>query len=375
MKLQYTKNHIIQLDGLRFFAILMVMFAHFAQWQFDSIVIRSFPFVYGVTLFFVLSGFLITRILIENKAKYEEAGRPKKSLIKAFYIRRFLRIFPVYYLTIFVLLAISLPNIREYFWWLVTYTINILQTVENAHPENFQHFWSLAVEEQFYLIWPWLMLFVSRKHLEKVIIATIFIALSSKLLFFFMNWGWLANSSFTINCMHALGLGALVAYWSMYRKGFFEKLASPVITYSVIAFYALYLFVQTYFDIQILNVVFNEFFFAVGSAVIIIRASQNRFRYLGKAILENRFVTYSGKISYGIYIFHLYVPALSLFLSKELGIRVENRVALFIYQYFLAFLLAHLSWKYFENPINSLKSRFPYFKKKELAEPVPVIKK
>ena len=109
------KEYIIQFDGLRFYAIFMVMIAHWFQWQFNNPVINGFPFAQGVTLFFVLSGFLITDILIRNKLKYESSARSKKQMVISFYGRRFLRIFPIYYLTLFFFADYQLPKNQRTF--------------------------------------------------------------------------------------------------------------------------------------------------------------------------------------------------------------------------------------------------------------------
>jgi peptidoglycan/LPS O-acetylase OafA/YrhL len=206
------KEHIVQLDGIRFFAVSMVILAHSVQWQWVQPWLTMLPLSQGVTLFFVLSGFLITKILLSNRDKYAEYNMGKSPLIKNFYIRRFLRIFPIYYLTIFFLFFINYGNAREIFPWLVSYTTNIYQSVHSVGLVSFNHFWSLAVEEQFYLFWPWIILFVNRKYLAGIIISTIVAGLLSKLYIFLFVQSWMAGAYFTLSCMHALGLGALIAW-------------------------------------------------------------------------------------------------------------------------------------------------------------------
>jgi peptidoglycan/LPS O-acetylase OafA/YrhL len=132
--------HIIQLDGLRFFAILMVLIAHWLQWQTNKPIYKAFPFTEGVTLFFVLSGYLITDILLRNKLKYEQLSISKLPLIRVFYIRRILRIFPIYFLTIFFLLFISYRNIKEIFPWLATFSSNIYMSFKSEYMGDFNHF-------------------------------------------------------------------------------------------------------------------------------------------------------------------------------------------------------------------------------------------
>ena len=78
----HINKHIIQLDGLRFFAVLMVMIGHWLQWKWTNPVLLKIPFVHGVILFFVLSGFLITRILLSNRDKYNESQKNKFFSIK-----------------------------------------------------------------------------------------------------------------------------------------------------------------------------------------------------------------------------------------------------------------------------------------------------
>ena len=124
--LNNNQTHITQLDGLRFFAVTSVMFAHWIKWKLDIDLIKNIPFTNGVILFFVLSGFLITKILLTNKDKYEAENKNKSSLIKSFYIHRILRIFPIYYLVVFATVAINYEYARELFPWLSTFSINIL---------------------------------------------------------------------------------------------------------------------------------------------------------------------------------------------------------------------------------------------------------
>jgi len=360
-----TNSYIVQLDGLRFFAIFMVMIAHWAQWQFNHPVINGFPFTHGVTLFFVLSGFLITDILLKNKIKYEDSYQPKKYLLKSFYIRRFLRIFPIYYLTIFLLYFIKYQNTQDIFPWLVTYTSNIYQSIHNIGVGDFNHFWSLAVEEQFYLIWPWLMIFTPNKHIAKVIIFTIILSIASKLYITIYVQKWMANSYFTLSCMNSLGLGALLAYWAIYKKNILDFfLKSYWVLGSIVLYFAIHYFsLFKQWDWYI--VILDEFIFSIMAAIIINYASKNKFKHIFKYILENKFIVYCGKISYGLYVYHLFIPALFWFIAPYIGLNVTNKYTLFVFYFGLTFVIAHLSWKIIESPINSLKRKFPYFGKEE----------
>jgi len=148
-----------QLDGIRTLAVLMVIVSH---WYRGS----DLPLLYyggamGVGLFFVLSGFLITHILLGQQARFQEGGSEVKSaILKTFYIRRTLRIFPIYYLYVAALLMLGTGQAREIWAWLITYTYNFQLFLTNHwHSGYVEHLWSLAIEEQYYLIWPALLLF------------------------------------------------------------------------------------------------------------------------------------------------------------------------------------------------------------------------
>jgi len=355
-------KHIIQLDGLRFYAVLMVMIAHWLQWQWTNPVLTKIPFVHGVTLFFVLSGFLITRILLENRDKYNKNHIKKTHLIKNFYIRRFFRIFPIYYLLIFGLLIFNYKNTQELFPWLVTYSSNIYQSINNVYIGDFNHFWSLAVEEQFYLFWPFVIVFIKPKKTFITIILTIILALIVRTYLYLYVGKWMATSYFTLSCMHALGLGALLAFIKMYKPKIANTLSKPVLLYFIMVLYIASLFLQNRFNLSWYKEIFDDFFFAILATFIILRASKNGFKGFLKLVLENKFVVYSGKISYGLYVFHLFIPTLFYYIAPRIGLSITNKYTIFIAFYFLTFLVSHLSWKLIESPINKLKNRVPYIK-------------
>jgi peptidoglycan/LPS O-acetylase OafA/YrhL len=164
----------IQIDGLRCFAIISVMIAHWIAWDTINPILNSAPWGNGVILFFVISGFLITNILLEQKQKIDTFKISQQHALKIFYLRRFFRIFPIYFLLLFFLYYIDYPNIRQNFIWFITYTSNILQGITNKDVGNLSHLWSLAVEEQFYIIWPLFIFFIPEKHLLKFFILTLY---------------------------------------------------------------------------------------------------------------------------------------------------------------------------------------------------------
>jgi peptidoglycan/LPS O-acetylase OafA/YrhL len=280
-----SHKHIIQLDGLRFFAVLMVMIGHWLQWKWTNPILLKIPFVHGVILFFVLSGFLITRILLSNRDKYNESQKNKFLLIKNFYFRRFFRIFPIYYLLIFFLFIINFENTRELFPWLISYSSNIYQSINNVNIGNFNHFWSLAVEEQFYLFWPFIILFIKPNKTLLTIIIAILLALIVRTYLFFYVGKWMATSFFTLSSMHALGIGALLAYVKLYKPKVGKKLANPRWLYLVSVLYVLALIIQNKFNLAWQKAILDHFFFSILSFFIILRASENNFKGLAKKVL------------------------------------------------------------------------------------------
>ena len=357
-----NQNHISQLDGLRFFAVTSVMFAHWIKWKLDFELIKNIPFTNGVILFFVLSGFLITKILLTNKDKYEAESKNKTSLIKSFYIRRALRILPIYYLVVFATVAINYQYARELFPWLATFTINIYQSIENISVGDFNHFWSLAVEEQFYLFWPWLILFTPRKHFLKLIIGIIVLSIAYKTYIYFFVFKWMASSYFVLSCADALAIGALVAYISLYHQGISKKLSSVFVLLPTVTLYIITRVITLCFNLSTIKNVFDEFLYAIVASIIVNRASRQEFTFIAHTILQNKFVVYCGKISYGMYLYHLFIPFVYFYVQSKTGLHIDNLFLYFLSLYFTTFVLSHFSWILIEKPINNLKNKFPYFK-------------
>jgi peptidoglycan/LPS O-acetylase OafA/YrhL len=213
-------GHILTLDGIRGSAILLVMVFHLARWQTTPVGVDAFldrlraSGWIGVDLFFVLSGFLITGILCDAK---DSSG-----FFRAFYARRVLRIFPLYYAFLAFLafllpwLAPGIPGLREWlkvqeWWWLYLSNIYVALHGWTYLTGIAGHFWSLAIEEQFYLVWPVVVLLSPRRRLPIVCIVCILLAPLCRLVLVLTDADPLAPYVLMPARMDALAMGGLLA--------------------------------------------------------------------------------------------------------------------------------------------------------------------
>jgi peptidoglycan/LPS O-acetylase OafA/YrhL len=305
-----TMSYYPALDGLRGIAILLVLCCHNLNF------LPHFEFGWvGVDLFFVLSGFLITDILLK--------ARESKNFLQNFYIRRILKIFPLYYgvLLVFFLVAPFFQNLAvqcNYYnqdqpmswmhlqnWLYITH-----QMPTDLMPLG--HFWSLSVEEQFYFFWPFVVFVVhSTRHLKHIVYIILITCIASR----FSSWLTFGNgyTNFYFQYMTRLDglcIGSLIAIWrfSSYEqtKKYILRLGFVVLSIQLV----LLVLAKTIFT----N--FPHFKFigytsiAAIFGIIIFYAIEKRNAF-SKLLLENSFIQYIGKISYGLYVYHW--PILVLF--------------------------------------------------------------
>jgi peptidoglycan/LPS O-acetylase OafA/YrhL len=356
-----ARGYMAQLDALRFFAVIAVIVSHNwhpgpKTWIFGQLYWGPL----GVRLFFVLSGFLITGILIGCRELGERSPEGRLFFIRQFYVRRFLRIFPVYYVTLAVLVAVGVGPAREIWPWLFTYTTNIY-IWHYGWPAAVQHFWSLAVEEQFYLVWPWLVMFLPRRWLVPLLVGLICLAPVYRLYASF-HYGQDNSLVFTVGVLDSLGLGALLAIAAHGDRGGMRlqrTLRRIVLPVGAVGYTLLWIATRSGPGHQAWVVLGDTaaalvFCWLVGSAS---RGFGGRFGRL----LEWKPIAYLGKISYGIYIFHYLVPIAFGAIAKQLGISYHDiGFVNFVASSLVTFAVAALSWHLLESPINGLKRHFRY---------------
>ncbi len=345
-------THMRQLDGLRAIAVLLVLYHHYMP---RTHTLGVHWGALGVDLFFVLSGFLITGILLRCRGLQEE-GQSLGFTARQFYMRRFLRIFPLYYA---VLIPITLgftltPNLKLSLW---SYTYNFYAAVE-GFGHKVSHFWTLAVEEQFYLFWPWLILTVPRKHLPKVLWGTILLGPLSRLLLLGFEAPSSALRAVLFCCLDTLALGALLAY-VVHTVGMEAAARGKLQRWLLILglpLFVLGLWVQNQRDPHADLAGWEQMVVFLRGPLcgwVVLRAAQGFSGWLGH-LLTLRPLVYLGQISYGIYVFH----AFALLLSKSVA-SYSPWTRFFLYTG-VTIAVASLSWHLFEARINAFKDRFPY---------------
>ncbi|WP_234735019.1 acyltransferase family protein [Tellurirhabdus bombi] len=359
-------NYLPQLDGLRCLAVLFVLLEH---WLGARNILPLGPL--GVTLFFVLSGFLITRILLTSKEKLAGQQGGFKRYIKTFYIRRTLRIFPLYYAILILLAVLNVPPVRETLVWSALYATNIYMIIHRTWLGSIDHFWSLAVEEQVYLVVPFVLFFLPKRLVPWLVIGTMLVSFAVRYMVYRWPLPLMVSYVATPACLDSFGLGALLAYWYLYKPTLFQKIFSN--TWLIISSVALY---SCLLALSMNNESFHKVYpalwdrfcasvmgaFIIGGAVI-------GYKGVGKWLLENPFSQYIGRISYGLYLIHAFVYN-AFYMNYDFVLMspwnewvaaipaLDNWILLKLaYCLSITVVLASLSWYLLENPINRLKDK------------------
>lgn len=367
------------LNALRFFAAFLVIVTHIELLKGQLGFSNSWKFLeqfnlggLGVYFFFVLSGFLITYLLIHEK---EKTGTIK---IKAFYIRRLLRIWPLYYF-ITLLAFFILPNFEMMLVpWLQqfyesNFTVNLvlflfmlpnLALALNPAVAHAGQLWSIGVEEQFYLIWP--VLFKSTNNLLRLLIRLFVVVVGIKVLFILLlNSNTIPSSENMLTLKKFLAMskfecmiiGAFGAYGVKYNS---KKMLRIVYHPIVFGISLLSLPLMNYFSPDQLNDAIH-LPYSVMFMVIIMNVSSNNKAII---LLENKVFIFLGKISYALYMYHMIVVVFSIRLITwffgEIGL--FQNILIYVSSILLTIFVSWLSYEYFEKPFLKLKSKFTIVK-------------
>ena len=347
------RNYYFNLDTIRCVAAFMVVGFHWIPSK-----MGAFPFAkLGVDIFFVLSGFLISEILFKNNQETGDNRSLKRHAIKVFYIKRSLRIFPIYYLLVCLFFILNQPPIGGNWIYLFSYTTNFLLYHKKEWIYPLSHLWSLSVEEQFYIIWPFFIFFIKRKwHLYLILLTLIFSLVfiifdSPRNYFFFV---------LPFSCMSSLATGALLAYLKTQREHLFYRFAPYSLP--VLFLTGLVLIFSSRFSFIVQHIVI-----AIMAFALITYAVTCRNRTVNK-IFSNPVTSYLGKISYGIYLYHNTIPWLvrSLNGTETATVRnfpvllpaFKNGYAILVENLLFLLIVSSVSWFLIERPVNKLKARF-----------------
>jgi peptidoglycan/LPS O-acetylase OafA/YrhL len=375
---QKLKGHIPVLDGIRGLAIVMVLIAHFAT-LLEVFLKNYYPFIgpiitklalaglMGVDLFFVLSGFLITGILLDTKGT--------ERYFTNFYARRFLRIFPLYYGVLFLLFFVlpkcisfdaAATEISANQWWLWAYLTNFPghPVLDNSKIFLLGHFWSLAVEEHYYLVWPVVVYSCSNQRLKKICVLGITFSITAGILsslfhgsvFPFLGWS-------TISFSGGLMLGALCALIARDENGLarFAPYSKKMISLFGMLFFVLSMMPRRmHVDIIIHYISWVFFVFILVAALT---TNPHKRNYLAEFFTMS-IMKVLGKISYGLYVYHfILLPFFEKYYNPIEWMRyIESplivAVLFFVLTIGSSFALSWISWHVYEKQFLKLKKHF-----------------
>lgn len=362
------------LDGLRAIAFFLVFLDHtnylYIGWA-------------GVQLFFVLSGFLITDILLKLKEKF--SGR--EYFIK-FYGRRILRIFPLYYLYLLLMTCITaillfngyrvnyMQRFQEHLPYAVAYVYNFYIASAKFSGDSWLigHFWSLSVEEQFYIFWPFLILLTPRKHIRKLFLTAIVLGplvrlaityiYKDQLLPFLSPDMPLAVYVLPFSHIDSFAMGAYISRFEIPRPKL--QLAILVLLVPVLGFSTYYYSKGNFGEISALGFayplanamkqVWGYSLLAYVFTVLIYTVAREK---LFISILQARLLQYMGKISYGLYVYHFPVIWFMARIAGDAGVEANllNPI-IAVLSFVVTLLIASASYRYIEKPLIDLKDRF-----------------
>jgi peptidoglycan/LPS O-acetylase OafA/YrhL len=372
-ELEQKTQMIAGLDGLRAVAFLIVFFFH----------TRNLPFGWlGVQLFFVLSGFLITDILLKMKEKL-----PRGEFFAKFYGRRFLRIFPLYYFylvllaaLIFLLPAIGLKGLKpelgsrflNQIWVAAFYMYDFFHASAFFERSRFfTHLWSLSVEEQFYLLWPLLIFLTPREKFKQLCFTAIGLGFIFRLIItlvyrtqafpFLLSDPQQAVNVLPFSHLDAFAFGAYISRFEIPRPRL-QLIALTVLVPAIglltdfikkgtLTFALGYDLPMTGFYKEVWGYTLLNYLFAV----LIYCVARTNFL---TGVLESAPLRYLGKISYGLYVYHYGIIAILVALFRKYDLDYSLRSPqMFVASFGVTLLIATISFYLLEKPIINLKDK------------------
>lgn len=347
------------LNGIRAMAAMAVIISHITlslhRFDLDPYLFGSFDdgnprgldmAGYGVSMFFALSGFLITFLLLKEKQDRSKIN------VRKFYVRRILRIWPLYYayllLCLVYFLIFSVDFSADVVFWYVFFGANIPFILQSALP-LLAHYWSLGVEEQFYLFWPWVVKISNSRLLYVSLILTAILIGTKICLHIFMPHTVVEQilEVTRFQCMLMGGVTAILFFSN--HRWFLNPATSTIVQMG--CWLCLGLVAINKFHIA--SFLDNEILAAVTCLIIVGQVTKK-----GLINLENNIMDFLGKISYGTYVIH---PMIIMLGSKFINLKGMDGPAIYILLYIVLLsatvIVSFASYQYLEKPFLKLKAK------------------
>jgi peptidoglycan/LPS O-acetylase OafA/YrhL len=357
-----SHTRISELDGVRGIAILLVLGFHFIPAT-GPLHFLAFLFQIGwtgVDLFFVLSGYLITGILLDS------VGRP--SYYRNFIVRRTLRIFPAYFLSLAICAILTYypgpVRWKDFFsaggWWYVSYLGNIQVTLQNAWPALYllTPLWSLQIEEQFYLTFPFIVKAAKRKSLAVILFASVIFALVLRLVLAVAAPKFLFGAYVLMPCrMDALAMGGLIAIAKRDAPEWLTRRWIPRATALSALIFVLICAIwnPSPWSAPMRTIGYTALDVACTGLLVMLIGTR---RPSLVAFCRTRALVWIGTISYGLYLLHVPAAVFERRLLQHVVRVVPNGSADLLFSTIAGIAAAAISWWLFESPILKLKDRF-----------------
>ncbi len=345
-------KYVPYLDGLRGLAILGVLADHFH--------VPLPPLFHvgpvGVRFFFILSGYFITLSLWKVREADLTSPLQRIGLLFRFYLQRLMRVGPPFYLALAVGALFGIHEIYDNFFWIATFNTNHYIVWLGYFPGEIAHYWSLAVQEQFYLVWPLFVLTLPRRGFMPCMLACMIFALIFRMACITTGTNEVIRWVTLLGCLDSFAMGALIAYLKQARL--LEKihlLSSTWMLALPLAAFSCYFLARWMTTLQNDNAFLGlaESFDALFLAWLLVSALTGiTGRY--SRVLGWMPLVYLGRISYGVYVYHVFIIVLlSPFLIAN-GLDVLTRSAVLLV---VTLVLSSLSWHWLEQPILAWKNR------------------
>ena len=353
-----------QFDGLRALAVLSVMVDHF------SADVPNFPLpdwihlgATGVRLFLVLSGYFITASLRRARDRMDAGELSAGKTMAAFYWRRFLRIGPAYLVFAAIALLLDLGAIRHNWAWVFTGTVNWLIAWNDQWPLAISHLWSICVQEQFYLFWPLLILLLPRKWILSAIIAVAFAGVAFRIGCVTFSVPIIARWVLPFGSLDSLAAGAALGWCGGRLRA---SRGGWVLAWLCLSMLTVAAVLRNGDPTKLKSVLVEPL--EAGAFVILVARTATGFDGNIARFLSNAGLVFAGRISYGLYIYHILVAmVVNRWLPSQMRFLITIPSLRLVVFGIVTLFVAALSWRLLEQPINRLRAE----KTRQALGPIP----